>query len=403
MTDFPRVDTWGPYPKSMSGDQPTLVDLFAGCGGLSLGFHEAGFKTILANELHIDPATTYQENLLNESKDAMVLGPIQSVLRNKDIDNLLPSSEQVTCVAGGPPCQGFSLAGRGNPNDPRNSLFKEYLRVVRKILPKSVLFENVPGFANRYGTGLREHLRKSLNRMGYVTDLGVVKALDYGVPQLRKRFFCLGIHRDHLNGNDVRLPPPTWSRRELEIKMTARKVLADLDVHHLRGGYGSGVIDGPEKYLRPADTEFQKEMRLKSGQTIGGHTWNTRIPKHGDRVSRRMRELQKGASKEAFSGTDLETSKLSQRVLGKDVVPRMTVVSLPDDYIHYNKALPRTLSVRECARLQTFPDDFRFFGKRTTGGLRRRIDVPQYTQVANAIPPRMAEAFGGHLMGYIAD
>ena len=326
---------------------------------------------------------------------------MQKVLRNKNIEELGLSGDEVTCVAGGPPCQGFSVAGRGDPNDPRNSLFKEYLRVVRKIRPKSVLFENVPGFANRYGTGLREHLRKSLNRMGYVIDLGVIQARDFGVPQLRKRFFCIGVHKDHLNAEQVVLPPPTWNEKEIETKLTARKVFDDIDVHHLRGGYGTGVIDGPEDYRRPARTQFQRLMRSKSGTRTSGHTWNTRIPKHTDKVSRRMRKMQEGAKVDSFSGTDLETSKISQRVLAKDAVPRMTVVSLPDDYIHYNRELPRTLSVRECARLQTFPDDFRFYGKRTTGGKRRRVDVPQYTQVGNAIPPRMAEAIGSHLMGYI--
>lgn len=402
MTVFPRVDTWGPYPKSMSGDQPTLVDLFAGCGGLALGFHQAGFRTALANELNIDPATTYRENLLADSKDTMIVGPMQKVLRNKDIDELGFTGGEVTCVAGGPPCQGFSMAGRGNPNDPRNSLFKEYLRVVRKIRPKSVLFENVPGFANRYGTGLREHLRKSLNRMGYVTDLGVIQARDFGVPQLRKRFFCIGVHKDYLNTEQVVLPPPTWNEREIETKLTARKVFDDLDVYHLRGGYGTGVIDGPEDYRRPARTEFQRLMRSKSGTRTSGHTWNTRIPKHTDKVSRRMRKMQEGAKVDSFSGTELETNKLSQRVFSRDAVPRITVVSIPDDFIHYNRELPRTLSVRECARLQTFPDDFRFYGKRTTGGLRRRIDVPQYTQVGNAIPPRLADAFAKQIIELIS-
>jgi DNA (cytosine-5)-methyltransferase 1 len=328
----------------------------------------------------------------------MVVGPIQKVLKNKDIEKLGLTEGEVTCVAGGPPCQGFSLAGRGNPDDPRNSLFKEYLRVVRKIRPKSILFENVPGFANRYGTGLREHLRKSLIRMGYVTDLGILRALDYGVPQLRKRFFCIGVHRDYLDYNETTLPPRTWSNREVSNKLTARKVLDDLDVHHIRGGYGTGVIDGPEKYLRPARSEFQKLMRAKAGRTVKGQTWNTRIPLHTDIVRRRMREIQKGATTDKFIGTDLETLKLSQRVLHANKVPRMTVMSLPDDYIHYNDELPRTLSVRECARLQTFPDHFRFYGKRTTGGILRRTDVPQYTQVGNAIPPRLAEILGRHIL-----
>ena len=385
----------------MDADQPTLVDLFAGCGGLALGFHQAGFRTVLANELHIDPATTYCENLLRDSKETMIVGRMETVLKNKDIEALGLGVGDVTCVAGGPPCQGFSMAGRGNPDDPRNSLFKEYLRVVRKIRPKSILFENVPGFANRYGMGLREHLIKSLKRMGYLTDVAVMQATDFGVPQLRRRFFCLGIHSDYLTRDSVSLPLPTWSQREIETKLTARKVLDDLDAYQSRGGYGTGVIDGPERYLRGATTQFQKMMRAVSGTTTSGYTWNTRIPKHTELVSRRMGEMQKGTKSDAFVGSDLETSKLSQRVLSRDSVPRITVVSIPDDYIHYNQELPRTLSVRECARLQTFPDHFRFLGKRTTGGKRRRKDVPQYTQVANAIPPRLARAMAEQILRHL--
>ena len=375
-----------------------MVDLFAGCGGLGLGFHQAGFRTAMANELHIDPATTYCENLLSDSKDVMIVGRMEKVLKNKDIENLGLGVGEVACVAGGPPCQGFSVAGRGDPEDPRNYLFRDYLRVVRKIRPKSILFENVPGFANRYGTGLREHLIKSLKRMGYLTDYGVLEATDFGVPQLRRRFFCLGVHKDHLAGDSVSLPQPTWSQREVRPKLPASKVLADLDTYQKRGGYGKGVIDGPERYLSGATTQFQKEMRVESGTTTRGHTWNTRIPQHTERVRRRMGEMQKGIKSDSFVGTDLETSKLSQRVLSADLVPRITVVSIPDDYIHYNREMPRTLSVRECARLQTFPDHFRFFGKRTTGGKRRRYDVPQYTQVANAIPPRLARVMAEQIL-----
>ena len=123
----------------MAEDRATLVDLFAGCGGLALGFHQAGFETACANELHPDPALTYSSNLLGENKERMKVGPISKVLSNKKIEELGLNDLQIDCVAGGPPCQGFSNAGRGDPEDPRNSLFKEYLRVVRKIQPLSLI------------------------------------------------------------------------------------------------------------------------------------------------------------------------------------------------------------------------------------------------------------------------
>tara|TARA_B100001142_G_scaffold313081_1_gene349222 strand:+ start:371 stop:1531 length:1161 start_codon:yes stop_codon:yes gene_type:complete len=385
----------------MDEASPTLVDLFSGCGGLGLGFHQAGFETICANELHPDPATTYSLNLLKEDLGRMRVGSIKKVMSNKKIEELALNNSEIDCVAGGPPCQGFSMAGKGDPDDRRNFLFKEYLRVVRKIRPKSIIFENVPGFANRYGRGLRERLVRDLSRMGYTSDYGVLQAHDYGVPQLRKRFVCIGIHKDWCAPEEVRLPKPTWSKNEIDRKLTTRKVIEDLDVYTERGGYGSGEVDGPENYLRPAKSEFQKLMRKKSGVTKKGFTWNTKIPLHTPLVSKRMGKMQRGASLSSFRGTELETDKLSQRVLEPNKCPRITVVSIPDDYVHYNQELPRTLSVRECARLQTFPDHFRFHGKRTTGGHMRKVDVPQYTQVGNAIPPRLAKTLAKSLLSSI--
>ena len=385
----------------MAGGAHTLVDLFAGCGGLGLGFHNAGFETILANEIHPDPAETYVENLLKEHPERMFVGSISSVFSNKRLAKTSIKKHEVTCVAGGPPCQGFSMAGAGLANDPRNKLYKEYLRVVRFIKPKTVVFENVPGFATRYGLGLREHLENSLRRMGYEIASGVVRAMDYGVPQLRRRFICIGVRKSILNGRKLTLPPATWTQSEIELKLTTKQVLGDLDVYLERGGYGTGINFGPEPYLKPAQTEFQKEMRAVSGITKKGHTWNTLIPRHTKLVQKRMRKYQQGATRESLVNTNLATKKHSQRVLAADKSPQITVVSLPDDYIHYNTKLPRTLSVRECARLQTFPDDFVFYGKRTTGGLRRRVDVPQYTQVGNAIPPRLGNAIAQHLLSYL--
>ena len=385
----------------MAGEQHTLVDLFAGCGGLGLGFHNAGFETILANELHPDPAETYVKNLLQDHPERMFVGSISTVFSDKSLIETGIKKREVTCVAGGPPCQGFSMAGTGLANDPRNKLYKEYLRVVRYLEPKTVVFENVPGFATRYGLGLRGHLENSLRKMGYEIASGVVRAMDYGVPQLRKRFICIGIKKAVLNGRKITLPPRTWTEKEIRSKLTAKQVIGDLDVYVERGGYGTGTIFGPELYLKPARTEFQKEMRAVTGTTKRGQTWNTLIPRHTKQVRARMRKYQQGATRESLLNTKLATKKHSQRVLVADKPPQITVVSLPDDYIHYNTELPRTLSVRECARLQTFPDDFVFYGKRTTGGLRRRVDVPQYTQVGNAIPPRLGKAIAQHLLQFL--
>ncbi len=386
----------------MGSNAPTLVDLFAGCGGVALGFHDAGFKTMYANEMHPDPALTYSANLLIGEEEKMIVGKVEKVFTNKIIDELGIEPFTVTCVAGGPPCQGFSNAGRNIASDPRNKLYRQYLRVIRKIKPKSVLFENVPGFCKKYGLNLQQHLVESLEKIGYKVDCGNVFAHDYGVPQLRERFILIGVHKKFLKRELVSLPSPTWSKRQILTQLTSRKVLSDLDSYLLKGGYGKGEIHGPDVYLKPATTKYQKEMRAVSGCKATDSTWNTKIPKHTKKVQKRMGELQKGRTLESFKDTDLETDKQSQRVLFEDQVPRITVVSIPDDYVHYNKKMPRTFSVRECARLQSFPDHFRIHGKRTTGGDRRKIDCPQYTQVGNAVPPRLAKAMADQIR-YLID
>lgn len=376
----------------------SLLDLFSGCGGLGLGFHQAGFETILANEINVDPATTYTQNLLSGNEERMLLGPIQSQLSNKAIDMRKPILNDIDCIAGGPPCQGLSLAGSGNPDDPRNMLFKQYLRVVKKVKPRSILFENVPGFVNRYGLGLRKHLERSLEGMGYSLASSVVKASDYGVPQNRERFFLLGVHKS-VEADEIFIPENTWEKEKIEKELTVSNVIDDLNSYIEWGGYGTGDIWGPSRYTKPAKSEFAKSMRTHSDRI--NSTWNTKIPRHTKLVSERMGRILKGETPEDWVGTELETKKHSQRGLRKNKFEQITMVSTPDDYVHYDIKLPRTLSVRECARFQTFPDHFLFHGKRTTGGERRKIDVPQYTQVANAIPPRLAETFALHLQKFI--
>ena len=398
MSDYPRLNNLVGYTTSMGSKNPTLVDLFAGCGGLGLGFHQAGFETILANELHPDPAETYIQNLLSGNPERMLVGNISKVLTNKVLRELKSRYGEITCVAGGPPCQGFSMAGAGNANDPRNKLYREYLRVVRVLQPQTVVFENVPGFANRYGLGLKKDLERKLKSQGYVTTSGVLTAMDFGVPQLRRRFICIGVKKEKLDSKILTLPNPTWNAIKIKKMLTTKQVIGDLDVYQARGGYGTGQEFGPDKYLKPARTKYQREMRARTGTTSNDSTWNTLIPKHTIRVQKRMRAYLSGRTRMSLIGSPLETKKHSQRVLSENLPPKITVVSLPDDYIHYNKQMPRTLSVRECARLQTFPDDFKFYGKRTTGGIRRRTDVPQYTQVGNAIPPRLGKAVANHIL-----
>lgn len=385
----------------MENNKLSLIDLFAGCGGVGLGFHKAGFKTIIANELHPDPALTYQKNLLKENDSRMIIGDIKKVLSNKVIDDLKIKPYEIDCISGGPPCQGFSNAGPNIAKDPRNKLYREYLRVIRKVKPKSVFFENVPGFCNRYGLNLQAHLIKSLERMGYIIDAKKIFSCFYGVPQLRARFILIGIHKKFSNSDSVYLPEYDWDLEKVNEELTASQIIDDLNSYRNKGGYGSGTNLEPDQYMIEAQSEFQIEMRKNTSTDLMGYTWNTKIPRHGSIVQERFKMLLEGNSLDSLKNSELETKKLSQRPLKGNKFPRITIVSLPDDYVHYDITMPRTLSVRECARFQTFPDDFKFYGKRTSGGKRRRIDCPQYTQVGNAVPPRLAEKMAFQIRSYL--
>jgi DNA (cytosine-5)-methyltransferase 1 len=379
---------------NMAKSKPTLVDLFAGCGGVALGFHDAGFETLFANEMHSDPAETYRKNLLVGAEEKMIVGPVQKVFQNKHIDQLGIKPFEVDCVAGGPPCQGFSNAGPNIATDPRNKLYREYLRVIRKIKPKTLFFENVPGFTSRYGLNLQEHLVKSLEKIGYLVASGKVFSCFYGVPQLRQRFILIGVHRKFTSLKNITLPKETWTLSNINKHLTCENVIGDLNTYTK---YGGGTDKQLDRYKKPAKTAFQKEMREISGTSARGATMNTKIPNHGKKVIARFKKFLEGETVASLRGTDLETKKHSQRALAADKFPKMTVVSIPDDYVHYDINMPRTFSVRECARLQTFPDHFHFWGKRTSGGKRRKSDCPQYTQVGNAVPPKLAKVFAEYL------
>jgi DNA (cytosine-5)-methyltransferase 1 len=227
---------------------------------------------------------------------------------------------------------------------------------------------------------------------------GKVFSCFHGVPQLRARFILIGIHRNYTDEEKITLPKETWNLERINQELTAKKVLGDLNTYTK---YGGGTDTELENYKKPARTKYQREMRAISGTTVKGSTMNTRIPNHGVRVQNRFRKYLQGETVDSLKGTDFETAKHSQRPLSADKFPKITVVSIPDDYVHYDIDMPRTFSVRECARLQTFPDHFHFYGKRTTGGDRRRVDVPQYTQVANAVPPRLAKAIAEHIDNYL--
>lgn len=406
---------------------PTFIDLFSGCGGLSLGMAMAGWQGVFAIEKASDAFKTFEANFLSGSTPYRFAWPewldrrahsIEEVLRERraDIRRLRGS---IDVVAGGPPCQGFSFAGRRKQNDPRNRLFEQYVQFVSDVRPKAVVLENVNGMqiahgATKRGKGVRpgpkpksyyQKLVEALDGIGYVAEGWIVNAADYGVPQYRPRLVVVGLQRSlesRLAGGissaiDAIRESGLRQRNELGFpaSLSAQDAISDLEILGRtldpcldpcsRRGFSVPRYEGPK-------TEYQRWANHGVGNDAMD---STRLARHSEPVIERfeaiLRECRKGVSV-----SDVDRARLGmlkhRTVPMAPSKPAPTVTTLPDDVLHYSE--PRILSVRECARLQSFPDWFRFHGKYTTGGERRKMDCPRYTQVGNAVPPLLARAVG---------
>jgi DNA (cytosine-5)-methyltransferase 1 len=393
-----------------------FIDLFAGCGGLSLGLQRAGWTSLFAVEAHRDAFGTYQRNhLCGDTRwpTWLPVGPSRVEELIADHRRELASlAGTVSLVTGGPPCQGFSTAGRRRADDPRNAMIRHYLDFLRLVQPEVVLLENVRGFTSmrlRSSETYAEFVMTELERLGYRVWSELLIASDWGVPQRRPRFFVIAARGSDLAGIDpfLRLRvcrTEFLSKRGLPThrEVTASEALDDLrtDAHELvpcLDGDMSGFLQirynpppAPEGYLGlMRDRAFAPPTGL-------------RLPRHSDATTSRFAEILRtcapGRPLKIEDRKRLNMLKRSFTPLAHDQ-PSCTVTTLPDDILHY--AEPRILTVRECARLQSFPDTFHFVGPYTTGGPQRSNSCPRYTQVGNAVPPLLAEALGEILLGLL--
>lgn len=392
----------------------TFADAFAGCGGLSLGLMQAGLEGRFAIEHDKFAFETLRANLLSKASKFKFRWPpwlpkepiaIGGLLR--DYKHRLEALEgKIDLLVGGPPCQGFSSAGRRKHDDPRNKLFASYLRIVDLLKPRAVLIENVRGFTMDFAADAKvknyaHNLREKLSaRYDVFEELLVLS--EFGVPQLRTRYFLLALQPGicHENPFDLlrhRLPSFLRSMR-LRTPVTSWLAISDLEVS--RGGtQPSTETPGFEeiKYTKPL-TQFQKLMGAGEAMPT-----DLRLARHSGEIAARFREIIDLSHAEGRLNTTISEDiraqyglrKRALRVLDPDR-PAPTITSLPDDLLHYRE--PRILTVRENARLQSFPDWFSFKGKYTTGGHLRKKEVPRFTQVANAVPPLVARAMGELLM-----
>ena len=336
-----------------------IGDLFAGVGGMSEGFRMAGFDVAFAIEYDKDIAASYKKN----HTDTDV---IADDICNVDVVLLHQKHPHIDVIIGGPPCQGFSQKGkRLSLDDPRNFLFKQFVKFVAEFKPKYFVLENVPNIITTSNGYFKDQIIKSFEELGYVVTCGVLCAKDYGVPQDRRRAIFLG----ELNKLEVKLPEP------LDILTTVKDAIYDLPF--IASGEGVDERD----YDKPAMSSYQKKLRA-GAQVLYNHV----ATKHSKSALDRLKMIPKGKGKEVLPKELLTKSIYSGtwcRLLEDGIAPTITTrFDTPSSGRFTHPVLDRCLTIREAARIQSFPDTSRFYGNRTF----------QMKQVGNAVPPLLAKA-----------
>jgi DNA (cytosine-5)-methyltransferase 1 len=412
----------------------TFVDLFAGCGGLSLGAMKAGFEGKFAIEYQKNAFDTLKFNLIDRTKDECLnFGikrydwPEELPVTHHDIKQLLKDKKdflkslkgKIDLVVGGPPCQGFSNAGKRNENDPRNQLYKSYISFINLVNPKILIIENVAGIASKFSQSSASYKDNIINKLKskYYVDGQLLSSEIFGVPQKRKRFIILGFSKEHFKNKDFNLKDVfekiisdaklfscnyKLNDREFNISNTnVYQAISDLDGTDLKE---KNYVDENAKSksyktfsYKKVEGDYQDLMRqgCEDKVQIDSH----RIGDHSAITLKKYETLieisQNNNHRSSFNFTKEELEKANwnskKQIINvlKPNFPSPTLTTCPFDYIHYKQ--PRILTVREFARIQSFPDWFEFKGIYATSG-SLSFTTPRYTQIGNAVPPLMAES-----------
>lgn len=394
--------------------QKKVFDLFAGAGGFGLGFKMADFNISLSLEKDDWAIKTLKENA--SSKEIIIHNDIRNISSR---DEIIKATKGIkpNLIIGGPPCQGFSVAGPlKDPDDPRNSLFKEFANWVEVLFPEVFILENVTGLINRKnsdGELVLNIIKKTFQDIGYRVELWKLNAALYGVPQIRNRLFVVGNRF-----NRVISPPPithTISKNFSEIfsdlkpAVTVHEAIGDLP--YIEAGQGSEQM----LYNTEAFCEYQRWARLNSNQ-VNNHV----AMLHTQRVVKRYQHILDGLSmhdmpnemKVRKRGGDGEISRSAYnsnyRHLKGDMVSYTIPASFYSTFIH--SKIPRNITSREAARIQSFPDNYVFKGKRTVissklllkQGKKDQNFLSQYNQIGNAVPPLLAFHIANHINKFLS-
>lgn len=401
---------------STDKNSPKVVDLFAGGGGFGLGFHLAGYNVVCSVEKDKWAADTLRQNNYTN----VVEGDIKSFKTLEQIGKVCPTLPDI--IIGGPPCQGFSVAGPANkkdPKDPRNSLFRDFARWVKYLQPQIFVMENVKGILTRKNAKKEiviDIIKETFSDLGYTVEIWQLNAANFGVPQTRERVFIVG----HMQPNSIGEPMITHfltkeNERSSSIEfqnlcslISVKDAIADLPM--LQAGEG----EEEQYYTCHPQSDYQKWARGNQ-KTLYNHV----AMNHTRRIVERFKRIQNGKTlsevpeeykvrKRSGNGELSETQYNSNyRHLNPDEISFTIPASFYSSFIHPDQ--PRNITAREAARIQSFPDWYKFMGKRTviSSKLLRRKGrheedfLSQYNQIGNAVPPLLAKAIAEHIAPFL--
>jgi DNA (cytosine-5)-methyltransferase 1 len=372
----------------------TAVDLFSGAGGLSVGLADSGFDVLFANDIDAASGRTYCRNHPNT---VFQLGDVHNVRANVVLKKTGLLRGELDLLAGGPPCQGFSIMGARDRDDPRNDLFRQFMRVARGLQPKSIMIENVPGLATLKQGDALEQIAQAFAVAGYTFSFAELLAAQYGVPQMRWRMIFLGFRTDLKIPLNYGFPKPTHGRRAIGELVPNCTVSHDDQLGFLT--VADAISDLPPVemghenpfYVGPPRTSYQKQMRAKAPSKLENHY----APKLCAENIRRIAHLQPGQDwrdlpldllPEGMRRAKRKDHTRRYSRMRWDGIPRSIITRFRDpksgEYTHPTQN--RTISIREAGRIQSFPDRFGFDGSYSE----------QYDQVGNAVPPGLGAAIG---------
>lgn len=354
----------------------TCVDLFSGAGGLSRGFLDAGYDVVLGVDFDDAALQTFKAN--HGSAEAMKLDLFDHSNIDKIVEFLDEKNIKLDVLVGGPPCQGFSIAGPRDINDKRNSLYLAMVKLADRLKPQAVVLENVPGMIQTNGGIGAKRIVQDFTEIGYKMTPKLLYAPDYGIPQIRKRVFFVGL-RD--SNEEFEFPLATCDK---EHYVTCADAIDDLPSLQTDDGeiiYGDEIQD----YRTPARTEYQILMR-KNTKQVQNHIGSIPIEKTKKMISLVPEGKNHKALPEEYRGLYKYHEALTRYHSQK---PSLTINTGHRSHFHY--LYNRIPTVRESARLQSFPDDFIFYGNKSQ----------QYKQVGNAVPPMLGQVIATKLKEYL--